>query len=388
MNNVMGLNTTNPVFNRNRMKLGTFAMNAEGGTAVTTIDGTWRASWDNNLRVAQLADRVGFEAIVPIARWKGFGGQKNFNGESLETHAWAAGLAASTRYPAVFSTSHVPTIHPVFLAKQSATIDQISGGRYALNVVCGWFPSEMEMFTPSMMDHDTAYEYAAEWLDIIQRLWTSDEAFDHEGKFFTIKKAFQLPKPLQKPHPPIMQAGNSAVGQRFAAKYADLAFTSLRRVKAVGRDPENAEQMRQQIDNLRRLARDEFDRDLQVWTQGYVVCRPTEQEALDFLHYYVVENGDKEAINNLMTTLGMKTQSFDAEFLRAFYFHYAAGWGGYPLVGTPEQIVDELERLADAGLNGILLNWINYEDGLRQWISHVLPLMEQAGLRERVAVPQ
>jgi dimethylsulfone monooxygenase len=60
-----------------------------------------------------------------------------------------------------------------------------------------------------------------------------------------------------------------------------------------------------------------------------------------------------------------------------------AGWGGYPVVGTAEQIVDELGRLSRAGLDGVVLSWVNYHDEMRQWMAEVMPLIEQAGLRKR-----
>ena len=69
-------------------------------------------------------------------------------------------------------------------AKQGTTIDHITGGRFALNVVTGWNRPEIEMFGIDLPDHDTRYDIAAEWLDIIKRLWTEDEEFDYEGKFY------------------------------------------------------------------------------------------------------------------------------------------------------------------------------------------------------------
>ena len=59
-----------------------------------------------------------------------------------------------------------------------------------------------------------------------------------------------------------------------------------------------------------------------------------------------------------------------------------AGWGGYPLIGTPVQIVDQLTALAKTGLDGIVLSWVNYHDEMRQWIDEVMPLIEQASLRK------
>ncbi|HEY8693343.1 MAG TPA: LLM class flavin-dependent oxidoreductase, partial [Chloroflexota bacterium] len=217
----------NPLFNENRLKLGVFGLNVSNGCAATTAEGHFETTWPNTLEVATMADEAGMEALVPVARWKGFGGTTNFNGSCFETYTWAAGLGASTRQAAVFSTSHVPTVHPIVAAKQGTTIDHISNGRFALNVVCGWFESEFMMFGAPVMEHDRLYEYAAEWLELVLRLWTEEEEFDHEGCFFKIEKGFHQPKPLHKPYPPIMNAGSSDTGARFAAKYADMVFTNL-----------------------------------------------------------------------------------------------------------------------------------------------------------------
>ncbi len=78
-------------------------------------------------------------------------------------------------------TSHVPTVHPVFAAKQLATIDQISHGRAALNVVAGWNAEEMAMFGIEQLAHDERYAMAQEWLDVMITLWTSEEPVDHKA---------------------------------------------------------------------------------------------------------------------------------------------------------------------------------------------------------------
>ena len=59
-----------------------------------------------------------------------------------------------------------------------------------------------------------------------------------------------------------------------------------------------------------------------------------------------------------------------------------AGWGGYPLIGTPAQIVDQLTALAKTGLDGIVSSWVNYHDEMRQWIDEVMPMIEQTSLRK------
>jgi alkanesulfonate monooxygenase SsuD/methylene tetrahydromethanopterin reductase-like flavin-dependent oxidoreductase (luciferase family) len=365
---------TNPLFNGNKMKLGIFGHNCSNGCAITLAEGHLETTWPNTKAISVLANQAGLEALVPIARWRGFGGPTNFNGRCFETYTWAAGLASATDYSAVFSTSHVPTVHPIMAAKQATTIDHISGGRFALNVVCGWFQPELEMFGASIMEHDIRYEYAAEWLEILFKLWTAEEEFDHEGKYFRIKKGFHEPKPIQRPFPAVMNAGGSDVGHRFAAKYADMVFVFIRQ--------HDYGQIKAQVDELQTMARREFNREIQVWMNGYVVCRPTEKEARDYLNYYVREKGDWEAVDNLTRIIGIQSGVLPPEAIEAHKFHFIAGWAGYPLVGTPEQIVTDLEKLAATGIAGCLLSWVNYEEELQQWIREVLPLMEQAGLRK------
>jgi FMNH2-dependent dimethyl sulfone monooxygenase len=363
---------TNPLFNDNKMKLGVFGHNCNHGCAITTAEGHLEITWPNARAISVLADRAGLEALVPVARWRGFGGSTNFNGPSFETYAWAAGMGAVTDYSAVFSTSHVPTVHPIMAAKQATTIDHISSGRFALNVVCGWFRSELEMFGAPLREHDQRYEYAAEWLEILFRLWTEDKEFDYEGKYFHIKRGFHEPKPIQRPFPAVMNAGGSEVGHRFAAKYADMVFTHIR---------ENDDQAKAKIEYLRRLAREEFGREIQVWDHAYVVCRPTEKEARDYLNYYVREKGDWVAVENLISNFAMPP-GMPPDAVETLKFNFVAGWSGFPLVGTAEKIVSDLEWLAHVGLDGCLLSWVKYEEELAQFTAEVLPLMEQAGLRK------
>ena len=86
----------------NAFKLGLFGSNCSGGLAFTRLPERWQASWDNNLRLAELAEASGLECLVPVARWKGFGGATNVNATSLETITWACGLLAHTQRMTVF----------------------------------------------------------------------------------------------------------------------------------------------------------------------------------------------------------------------------------------------------------------------------------------------
>src|SRR6516225_12320963 len=95
---------TNPLFNNRKLKLGTFCTNLNGGCAISTIPETLKITWPNTVRLAQIADAMEFEALVPVGRWKGFGGVTDFNGQGFETFSWAAGVAGATNYSGIFAT--------------------------------------------------------------------------------------------------------------------------------------------------------------------------------------------------------------------------------------------------------------------------------------------
>jgi len=95
---------TNPLFNTRKLKLGTFCSNLSGGCAISSIDGVLQATWPDTLALARMGDEMEFEALVPVGRWKGFGGVTNFNGQGFESFSWASAIGASTRYPGIFAT--------------------------------------------------------------------------------------------------------------------------------------------------------------------------------------------------------------------------------------------------------------------------------------------
>ncbi len=362
-----------PLFNDRKLKLGTFSTNLSGGCAISKIDGVLKADWPSTLRLAQLADQMDFEALVPVGRWKGFGGETNFNGAGFESFSWASAISASTKSSGVFATTHVPTIHPIFAAKMGTTIDHVSNGRFVMNIVTGWFKPEIEMFGRAQLDHGDRYKMAEEWLHLVKRLWTEDAEFDHDGKFFQIKGGWCQPKPIHKPYPPIMNAGGSETGRHYAAKHCDVAFVVFN-----SHDPD---QMRKQVAAYRDLAREEYGREIKVWSYAYCVQAETEKEARDFYKYYVHEKGDWVAASNLLDTLGLNAQTLPPEAIEPLKEHFIAGWGGVPLVGTKEQIVDGLKNLSDIGLDGSLLSWPRYIEGMEEFQRVTYPLVVQAGLR-------
>ena len=93
---------TKSIIDGKDFKLGLFSSNCSGGMAVSKAPDRWSASWDDNLRLAQIADEVGIDFLLPIARWIGYGGETNFHGSVLDPTVWAASLLANTKRISVF----------------------------------------------------------------------------------------------------------------------------------------------------------------------------------------------------------------------------------------------------------------------------------------------
>jgi dimethylsulfone monooxygenase len=365
--------STNPVFNHRKLKLGTFQTNLDYGCLMADVEGRLKISWPNTLALAKLADDMEFEALLPVARWRGFGGKLNPQGPGFETYTWAAGIAASTENAGVVATSHCSINHPIVAAKQSAVIDHISKGRYILNIVTGWNKPEIEMFGAELLPHDERYDMAEEWLHIVKRLWTEDDDFDHQGKYYKILKGYLQPKPIQRPYPAIMNAGGSERGRHFACRHCDVAFTAL--------GAPSFEQNKAQVEAYRRLAREEYGREIAVWTSANILQAETEAEARRYNDHVVHEKGDWEAATFALDTLGLNAKTFSPEAIKHLKELWVAGWGGYPLIGTKEQVVDGLKMLSAMGLDGVLLSWPRYEEGMREFKTVTYPLLVQAGLR-------
>jgi dimethylsulfone monooxygenase len=358
----------NPMIGGNAFKLGLFGANADGGLAVTTVAERWAARWEDILAVTRLADAAGIEFFLPIARWKGFGGQTNARHHSFETLTLAAALAAVTQRIAIFATVHAPFVHPVFAAKALATIDHVSGGRAGLNIVCGWNAPEFAMFGAE--PGREPYALGQEWYDVLAGIMAGDAAFDHEGAHYHLQGVEGRPLPVQRPRPVTMSAAFSPAGRDFAARTSDFIFTTfveLADARATIADVK-----------ARGLA---AGRDLGVFTACHVVCRPSQAEAEDYYERFAVREADQEAVQRHMAMKQASSGSHDPSTYALHAKRFAAGAGTYPLVGTPRAIADKLIALHEAGFAGTALSFVDYLGELPFFADGVLPLLTEAGVR-------
>jgi FMNH2-dependent dimethyl sulfone monooxygenase len=361
------------MYNDNALKIGLFGSNCSSGRAVTMVPERWQASWRDNVALAQMAETAGIDFMLPIGRWKGYGGDTDYQGSTFETITWATGLLAKTERITVFGTVHAPLFPPIIAAKQMVTADHVGEGRFGLNIVCGWNEGEFEMFGVKPGDHQRRYAQGQEWVDALKEIWTKND-FDFDGEIIQLHGVRAKPKPWGGSRPLMMNAGSSPEGKAFAIRNTDALFTTARRASEVEMPFEEAAR---DVMAAKEQARAQ-GHEIGVYTVGVVTVRPTQREADEYAHY-VEENTDWNAVDSIMEMKGLNDKP--AEIRAKIRAGYARGMGGLPLTGSPDAIAKQLAEISEAGFNGIGISFTNYLHELPYFRAEVLPRLERLGLR-------
>lgn len=357
--------------------LGLFLPIQAGGWSASTLPRTtdWRFAYNKDLVLT--AEQQGFDLVFALSQWLpkgGYGGV--FNGQALDSFATTAALTAVTSRILLISTIHVlyGPLHPLHLAKWGATLDHISGGRWGINVVTGHRAVEHEMFGWNRIEHDRRYELAAEFLEVVQRLWSDEENYSFKGESsWKLGGAYVSPKPLYG-RPVLVNATGSDAGISFAARYSDIVFIT----SPGASDFAGAIQvLPAHIARIKQAARD-IGREVRTLLNPMVISRDTERETWAY-HDAIVAHQDNrtpEGFHSFESDAhAWKGRSgLDASKRRAI-------GGNIEVIGTPEQVVEQFVQLKRAGVDGLQLSFFDFKPDLEFFGDRILPLMKQAGLR-------
>jgi FMNH2-dependent dimethyl sulfone monooxygenase len=363
----------------NKLKLGIFGCNLSSGKNATLVPERWSGSWDDNERLARMADESGFEFFLPLGRWRGWGGITHYQEAGFETLTWASALLACTKRITVFSTVHTPIFHPLVAAKQMVTADHVGHGRFGLNLVMGNKDEEFGMFGVTLLEHEERYVHGQEWLTIVRRLWTEEEDLDFDGQYFQLRSARSKPKPYGGTHPILLNAGQSESGQEFALRNCDAFFTAVRGSEfdeKTGVITPDVEPVAQIINSLRARAAG-YGREIGVYTNVNVICRPSQKEAIDYYRYVLDENADWEAVDNQLQAFGEPRDLSSPAYLKK----RQGAIRQFPLIGDPDRVADLFVTLSKIGFDGVGITCVNYIDELPFFCAEILPRLEKAGLR-------
>ncbi len=357
------------------MILGLFLPTQSGGWTPSLAPRSTSWNYEYNARLTVRADELGFDLAFALAQWLGkggYGGKSHYREQTIDPLITTAGLAAVTQNIVLISTVHVLYgWHPLHLAKMGATIDHMTGGRWGLNVVTGYVPTEAPMFGLRHPEHDRRYVIAAEFLEAMEQLWKSHANIDFAGAHYQMKDAFVTPKP-RFGRPIIVNAGSSEAGLDFAARHSDLLFIT----SPAGAEFEATIEALPAFNAHIKQKGVDMGKKLTTIINPHIICRETEKEARD-AYRAIADQEDAEAVDNLM-------QSFTKGDNKSFRGHkrdQRIVGGNIQMIGTPEQIVDGMLRLKRAGCDGVQINFFDFEPDIEFFGARVLPLMKQAGLR-------
>ena len=163
----------------------------------------------------RIADQVKFAYWVP-----------NVSGGLVTSFSLA--LLLATQKLKVIAAVHLGLWQPLVLAKLAATADHLSNGRFAVNVVSGWFKDESTHLGEPWLEHDERYRRSAEFLQVLRKVWTEDNV-DFRGDFYRVHDFTLKPIPLntpERPNPELFQGGNSSAARRNGGYYSDWYFSN------------------------------------------------------------------------------------------------------------------------------------------------------------------
>ncbi len=201
--------------------------------------------------------------------------------------------------------------------------------------------------------------------------------FDFDGEFIKLKKVRAKPKPYGGTRPLIMNAGSSGSGQTFALRNCDAFFT------ATSTSRQGVDATAKMVQAIKAEART-IGREIEVFSIGQMICRPTQKEADDYYQYAIIDNADWGSIDRMMEIKNLTPQTLGEKvFAEKRYYFASRAVGGYPFIGTPDRIADELATLSRSGIRGIAFSMVNYLDEFPFFRDEVLPRLERMGVRAK-----
>ena len=347
------------------IKFAYWVPNVSGGLVVSKIP--QRTSWDidYNRKLAQIAEEAGFEyALSQIRFTAGYGAEYQHESVSI-SHA----LLAATQKLRVIAAILPGPWHPAVLAKQIATIDHLTGGRIAVNIVSGWFRGEFTAIGEPWLEHDERYRRSEEFIQALKGIWTTDN-FTFKGDFYRFNDYTLRPKPLQQPHPEIFQGGSSRAARDMAARVSDWYFTNGNTVEGI----------KAQVDDIRAKAA-ATGHQVKIGVNAFIIARDTEEEAKAVLAE-IIEKADFEAVNafgDAVKQAGKASPEGEGNWAKSTFEDLVQYNDGFKtgLIGTPQQIAERIVALKAVGVDLILSGFLHFQEEVAYFGQKVLPLVRQ-----------
>jgi F420-dependent oxidoreductase-like protein len=301
------------------------------------LEGQNGLNWPRFQRLAKVVEDLGF---IGFFRSDHFTNANPPDKDSLELWVSLTWLASHTKHiefgPLV---SPVSFRHPTFTARMAAAVDDLSEGRLILGLGAGWQEREHNNYGFDLLPKRERFDRFEEGVEVITKLLRSDEPVDYDGQYYRLQEGILLPRPQRPEGPPILIGGNGLkrtlpLTARYAKEWNALMTTA-----------ERFTELNEQLDNLITSQGRELNEVRRSMMVGCIFGKDENQ-----LQERVTQRtGGKLTIDELISQ--------------------------GRIVGTPTMMVDQLSQLAEAGVQRVMLQWIDLDDleGLEAIAKHVLP---------------
>lgn len=318
------------------------------------------ASWARNRALVLEAEALGYDCVLVA--------QHTMNPhkpelDQLEAWTSSAALAAETRRIEIIAAIKPMLYHPVVLAKMATQIEEISGGRFAINLVNAWNRKEIEDAGLVFREHDERYAYGAEWLSLVERLMRG-ETVQHEGRYFTVKDYTLRPAGRLRARPRIYIGGESPPARELVAALGDVWFIN-------GQPLENVQAL---IADVR--ARPRQGAPVRFGLSCFVIARATEDEAqAEYRRLLDLAQSDADIKSYVKANTDAAVQMRKTQ---ARYESVGTNGGtAAGTVGSYDQVAQRLAQFHAAGIGTLLTQFQPFEPEMRRFAQHVMPRLRE-----------
>lgn len=303
-------------------------------------------------RYIEFVESAGLSHLLIAQRW--WGSAKETEGSTLDCLAMTAYFAALSQKLNLVTAIHPGFFEPSAIAKWGATIDNLTAGRWSINVTSGWNMREFDMYGIDTLSHDERYARSTEFIEVLRSVW-SGEPTTHAGKYYRTD-TMELEPPPTAPLQ-VFQGGQSDAAMQMAAQHSDWMFLNggaLDKITGI-------------IERVRRLA-SERGRTVKFALYAAPLCRPTDDEAWAEIDARLADLDPRLVAKRKATTSGAEGMWAGDDPLS----HLDTNEGfAARLIGSPDTIIAKVEAFHLAGVDMMHLSL-----GDTLFNEHVLPQVQ------------
>jgi FMNH2-dependent dimethyl sulfone monooxygenase len=331
-----------------------------GGWLRNIPDEGMQASWDYVRRLTQRSEQTGWDLSL-IAELN-LNDIKGIEEPALDAWSTAAALAAVTETIELMVAVRPNFHHPALFAKQAANIDNIAGGRLALNVVSSWWAGEAQQYGLQFDQHDDRYGRTSEWLKVVDGLW-SQKRFSHAGERYQLDQAICEPKPVKRPRLTIYAGGESEAAKTMIAEQCDAYV--------MHGDPVDA--IRPKVQDMAERRERAGGTPMEFGMAAFAIVRDSEAEAQrEFARITQMPPRPPAGFDNFEQWLS----GTELERELKLQEYSVSNRGLRPnLVGTPEQVQERIAAYEEAGVGLLLLQMSPQAEEMDRFAEQVIAPM-------------